>query len=101
MRMAEMTERDSDHQLDELSKFFSPVSDVVVPPRLEQRPPFIPERADVMTLVLEYPPGFPGAPPHRHSGPVFGYMLDGEMLFELEGEPERVIKAGEAFWEPG
>ncbi|WP_373294581.1 hypothetical protein [Streptomyces albiflavescens] len=23
------------------------------------------------------------------------------MLFELEGEPERVIKAGEAFWEPG
>lgn len=23
------------------------------------------------------------------------------MLFELEGEPERVIKAGETFWEPG
>jgi quercetin dioxygenase-like cupin family protein len=28
-------------------------------------------------------------------------MLEGEMLFELEGEPERVIRAGEAFWEPG
>jgi len=28
-------------------------------------------------------------------------MLDGEMTFELEGEPERVIRAGEAFWEPG
>jgi quercetin dioxygenase-like cupin family protein len=28
-------------------------------------------------------------------------MLEGEMLFELEGEPERVIKAGETFWEPG
>jgi hypothetical protein len=23
------------------------------------------------------------------------------MLMELEGEPERVIRAGEAFWEPG
>jgi hypothetical protein len=23
------------------------------------------------------------------------------MVFELEGEPPRVIKAGEAFWEPG
>ena len=22
-------------------------------------------------------------------------------MFELEGEPERVIRAGEAFWEPG
>jgi quercetin dioxygenase-like cupin family protein len=32
---------------------------------------------------------------------VFGYMVEGEMLFELEGEPERVIRAGEAFWEPG
>ena len=46
-------------------------------------------------------PGDPGARPHRHSGPVFGYMLEGEMIFELEGEPERVIRAGEAFWEPG
>jgi quercetin dioxygenase-like cupin family protein len=28
-------------------------------------------------------------------------MLEGEMLFELEGEAPRVIRAGEAFWEPG
>ena len=43
----------------------------------------------------------PGTPPHRHSGPCFGYVLDGEMVFELEGEPARVVRAGEAFWEPG
>jgi quercetin dioxygenase-like cupin family protein len=54
-----------------------------------------------MTVVVEYPPGDPGAPPHRHSGPAFGYVLEGEMLFELEGEPPRVLRAGEAFWEPG
>lgn len=28
-------------------------------------------------------------------------MLEGETLFELEGGPKRVIKAGETFWEPG
>ncbi|MET8953279.1 cupin domain-containing protein [Streptomyces sp. NPDC004393] len=64
-------------------------------------PPFVPEGPEVMTVVIEFPPGDPGTPPHRHSGPAFGYMLEGEMLFELEGEPERVIKAGETFWEPG
>jgi quercetin dioxygenase-like cupin family protein len=68
---------------------------------LEVQPPFIPERAEVITVLLQFPPGDPGTPPHRHSGPAFGYMLEGEMLFELEGEPERVIRAGEAFWEPG
>lgn len=55
----------------------------------------------VMTITVELEPGSPGTPPHRHSGPVFGYVTDGELLFELEGEPERVIAAGEAFWEPG
>ena len=67
----------------------------------EARPPFIPEGAEVMTVIIEFPPGDPGTPPHRHPGPAFGYMLEGEMRFELEGEPERVIRAGEAFWEPG
>jgi quercetin dioxygenase-like cupin family protein len=66
-----------------------------------QRPPFVPEGAEAMTVLINLPPGDPGSPPHRHSGPVFGYMLEGEMIFELEGEPERVIRAGEAFWEPG
>ncbi|TFV33635.1 cupin domain-containing protein [Streptomyces sp. T1317-0309] len=54
-----------------------------------------------MTVVVEVPPGDAGTPPHRHSGPAFGYVLEGELVFELEGEPERVVTAGEAFWEPG
>src|SRR5215470_18239181 len=65
-------------------------------------PPFIPSNAEVMTVIIAWPPGDPGAPPHRHpSGPAFGYVLEGEMLFELEGQPPRVVRAGEAFWEPG
>ncbi|MFI6815602.1 cupin domain-containing protein [Nonomuraea sp. NPDC050328] len=67
----------------------------------EAQPPFIPDGAHVMTVLVEYPAGDPGAPPHRHPGPAFGVVLDGEMLMELEGEPPRVIRAGEAFWEPG
>ena len=76
-------------------------SNTVLTMLLAQRPPFVPEGAEAMTVLIELPPGDPGAAPHRHSGPVFGYMLEGEMIFELEGEPERVIRAGEAFWEPG
>ncbi|WP_433287252.1 cupin domain-containing protein [Pseudonocardia sp. CA-142604] len=64
-------------------------------------PPFIAPGSSAMVRVLELPPGDPGIAPHRHSGPVFGYMLEGEMLFELEGEAPYPIKAGEAFWEPG
>lgn len=67
----------------------------------EAMPPAIPEGAHAMTVVVEFPPGDPGTPPHRHSGPAFGYVLEGEMLFELEGEVPRVIRAGETFWEPG
>jgi quercetin dioxygenase-like cupin family protein len=65
-------------------------------------PPFLPAEGEVMTISVVWPPGESGLPPHRHpGGPCFGYVLDGEMLFELEGEDPRVIKAGEAFWEPG
>jgi quercetin dioxygenase-like cupin family protein len=61
----------------------------------------LPRPTEVMTTCIELAPGSPGTPPHRHSGPVFGYLLEGELVFELEGEPERIITAGEAFWEPG
>ena len=54
-----------------------------------------------MTQLVELPPADDGLGPHRHSGPVFGYVLEGKILFEIEGEAPREIVAGEAFWEPG
>lgn len=63
--------------------------------------PPIPEDAEEMTLLVTLPPGSPGSPPHRHSGPAYGYVVKGEMVFELEGETARVVRAGETFWEPG
>lgn len=65
-------------------------------------PPFVPTNAEVMTSIIEWPAGSSGAPPHRHpGGPAFGYVLEGEMVFELEGDAPRIVRAGEAFWEPG
>lgn len=68
----------------------------------EVRLPQIPPDACVMTVLINHPPGAPGYPPHRlPGGPGFGYVIVGEMLFELEGEAPRVVRAGEAFWGPG
>jgi quercetin dioxygenase-like cupin family protein len=68
----------------------------------EVRSPSIPDDACVMTIVINNPPGAPGYPPHRlPGGPGFGYMIEGEMLFELEGDAPRVLRAGDAFWGPG
>ena len=61
----------------------------------------IPAGAEARTVRVTLAPGDPGAPPHRHPGPVFGYVTQGEILFELEGQPPRVLKAGEALFEPG
>jgi quercetin dioxygenase-like cupin family protein len=66
-----------------------------------ETPPTIPDGAHAMTQLVELPPADDGLDPHRHSGPVFGYMLEGRILFELEGEAPRELVAGEAFWEPG
>ncbi|MFF7209266.1 cupin domain-containing protein [Streptomyces sp. NPDC008238] len=61
----------------------------------------IPVGAEARTIRVTLPPGDAGAPPHRHPGPVFGYVTQGEILFELEGQAPRVLKAGDALFEPG
>ncbi|WP_433286473.1 cupin domain-containing protein [Pseudonocardia sp. CA-142604] len=89
---------DHSHHIDDPNRTtpapqFEVISSVPAPP--------VPDAAEVMTLIVKLPPGSAGNPPHRHTGPAFGYVVQGEMIFELEGEPERVVRAGESFWEPG
>jgi quercetin dioxygenase-like cupin family protein len=74
---------------------------VTVTDLLSATPPAIPEGSHAMTQLVELPPADDGLAPHRHSGPVFGWVVEGRILFELEGEAPREIVAGEAFWEPG
>jgi quercetin dioxygenase-like cupin family protein len=37
---------------------------------------------------------------HRHAGPVFGYVLEGEYEHAINDEPVKTYKAGETFYEP-
>ena len=37
---------------------------------------------------------------HRHAGPVFGYVLEGEDEHAMDGEPTKTYTAGETFYEP-
>jgi quercetin dioxygenase-like cupin family protein len=61
-------------------------------------PPELPAGSHVMTATIALPPGDPGSPPHRRSGPVFGSMLEGEMLFELEGEAPEPAERRDRRW---
>lgn len=37
---------------------------------------------------------------HRHPGPGFGYVLEGEYEWAIDDQPARILKAGETFYEP-
>jgi quercetin dioxygenase-like cupin family protein len=51
----------------------------------------------VQEVVIE--PGGRVAP-HRHAGPVFGYVLEGEYEHAIDDEPVATHKAGDTFYEP-
>ena len=55
-------------------------------------------KATAVEVTLE--PGQEGAP-HRHPGPAFGYVLEGEYEWAINDEPAKILKAGETFYEPG
>jgi quercetin dioxygenase-like cupin family protein len=37
---------------------------------------------------------------HRHTGPVFGYVLEGEYERAIDDEPIKTYEAGDTFYEP-
>jgi DNA-binding transcriptional MerR regulator/quercetin dioxygenase-like cupin family protein len=37
---------------------------------------------------------------HVHNGPVFGSVLSGSVIYQIEGEPSTVLRAGDVFYEP-
>jgi quercetin dioxygenase-like cupin family protein len=57
------------------------------------------KEARVTTVEVSYGPG-EGGQPHRHPGPIFGYVLEGELELGLGDEPVKTLKAGETFYEP-
>src|SRR5262245_17936376 len=56
---------------------------------------------DVVLVELNIPPGSRSSGPgHRHPGPVLGYIVEGQMRFAINNEPERVLPVGGTFFEP-
>jgi quercetin dioxygenase-like cupin family protein len=54
-------------------------------------------RATVVEVTFE--PG-QASQPHRHPGPVFGYVLEGEYDWALGDKPAKTLKVGDTFYEP-
>src|SRR5215470_3859624 len=54
-------------------------------------------RVSVVEVTLE--PGQAGKP-HRHAGPVIGYVMEGEYELGIDDQPSKVFKAEETFYEP-
>jgi quercetin dioxygenase-like cupin family protein len=55
----------------------------------------------VLTQVSAQPGPSASAPGgHRHTGFVLGYVLEGQLRFAINNEPERVVPAGGTFFEP-
>ena len=53
-------------------------------------------KATVVEVTLG--PGQAGEP-HRHPGPVIGYVLEGEYELGIDDQPTKVLKGGETFYE--
>ncbi len=54
-------------------------------------------KATIVEVTIE--PGQSGMP-HRHPGPGFVYVLEGEYELGIDDQPTKVFKAGETFYEP-
>lgn len=40
------------------------------------------------------------APVHTHAAPALGYVSRGSIIYQVEGQPVQLLKAGDAFYEP-
>ncbi len=67
--------------------------------RILEQATTIPNHPMVTMVTVELPPGASSAP-HRHPGPAFGYVIEGELLFQIEGSAPVMYKQGQAFYEP-
>lgn len=53
---------------------------------------------EALVLRVSYPPGGKDEI-HRHDAHAFVYVLEGAIRMQLKGQPEKLVKAGEVFYE--
>lgn len=59
--------------------------------------PLVTRRVEIRRITIA--PGY-AAGLHVHNGPVFGSIEKGSAVYQIEGEPEIVLKPGDVFYEP-
>lgn len=69
------------------------VKDLMTEPLAEMPDP------EVTMLTLTLAPGATSHP-HRHTGPVFAYILEGSIENQVDPEPAKTYKRGDFFYEP-
>ena len=57
------------------------------------------KKAKATTVEVTLGPGEASAP-HRHPGPAFGYVMEGEYEWAIEDNPTKLLKVGDTFYEP-
>jgi hypothetical protein len=74
-----------------------------VPPLIQEPLEAMPESVASM-LILTVPPRSPSStrafPGHQHSGPVFAYILEGNIENQVEPDAPKTYTAGDVFFEP-
>ncbi len=55
--------------------------------------------AEVTVITLTVAPGAT-SPPHRHTGPVFAYILEGKIENQVDPNPAETYGVGQFFYEP-
>jgi quercetin dioxygenase-like cupin family protein len=74
-----------------------PVSKAIVQPLMDKELEGIPGK-ELLMLTVEYLPG--GASlPHRHDAQVCVYVLQGELIMQVEGGPPVTLRRGQTFYE--
>lgn|SRR5262245_35726101 len=54
---------------------------------------------DAVLVEVNFQPGFL-AREHRHPGFILGYVVDGQMRFAINHDPDTIVPAGGTFFEP-
>ena len=74
----------------------APLSRVIVMDQVLPEPPAT-HRVEIRRITIA--PGY-AAGLHIHNGPVFGSIETGSAVYQIDGEPETVLKPGDVFYEP-
>ncbi|HEY2677646.1 MAG TPA: cupin domain-containing protein [Steroidobacteraceae bacterium] len=53
---------------------------------------------EVLMVTVTYPPGG-ASPSHRHDAQVFVYVLEGELIMQVQGGPKVTLRPGDTFYE--